>query len=242
MTDIGVELEGLAVRMLDPFYLPMRADFTALFGTSSEDSEADRKWQTYIRNKKIDQYEVLNREFVEALGGYLRERAQLFEEPPVILEIGSGNGRLAFFLNSYLSETETGIEIVATDSGDWGIETVCDVDQLPCEEALQKYEPQIVVCSWMPRGVDFTAAMRAQRSVSEYLLIGETETGCCGSDKLTWGVEIDNEGNIIANNPPYKAEGFSRNYVAEVRKHQMCRADNVNLFIHSETISFRREC
>ena len=93
----------------------------------------------------------------------------------------------------------------------------------------------------MPRGVDFTAAIRAQRSVSEYLLIGETETGCCGSDILTWGVEIDDEGNIIANNPPYKAEGFSRNFVGEVSMHQTCRIDNVNHFIHSKTISFRKE-
>ena len=237
--DVGVEV--LAERLLDPFYLPSKQDFLDVFGDSEEDKEADRRWDAFCRNKKLSQYEVLNKEFVESLGGYLCLRAELFEDRPTILEVGSGNGRLAYFLNRRLAELDSGIEVIASDSGQWGIEPITQIEELSCEDALSRHEPEIVLCSWMPRGVDHTAAIRAQISVSEYLLIGEVEFGCCGSDMLTWGVAIDDDGNMFENSPLYKAGGFTRNRVDEVSIHQMCVTDSLNQFIHSQTISFRRE-
>jgi hypothetical protein len=47
------------------------------------------------------------------------------------------------------------------------------VERLDAEAALSAHAPRIVLCSWMPSGIDWTCAMRACPSVHEYLLLGE---------------------------------------------------------------------
>ncbi|GJP39464.1 hypothetical protein CLOM_g23831, partial [Closterium sp. NIES-68] len=54
------------------------------------------------------------------------------------------------------------------------------------EAAIAAYEPDMVIACWMPLGVDWTAAMRRQASVREYILVGEKEGGICGHHRLTW--------------------------------------------------------
>eukprot|EP00536_Pseudo-nitzschia_multiseries_P006101 jgi/Psemu1/154136/gw1.125.95.1 len=44
----------------------------------------------------------------------------------------------------------------------------------------------IVICSWMPMGVDWTALFR-EAGVEEYILIGEADDGSCGDNWSTWG-------------------------------------------------------
>ena len=39
------------------------------------------------------------------------------------------------------------------------------------EAAVRERAPHLVLCSWMPLGVDWSAAFRAQSSVNEYLLV-----------------------------------------------------------------------
>jgi hypothetical protein len=44
-----------------------------------------------------------------------------------------------------------------------------------------------------PLGVDWTAAFRATPSVRSYLLLGETDDGCCGRPWSTWGYMCDGD-------------------------------------------------
>lgn len=47
--------------------------------------------------------------------------------------------------------------------------------RLEYDQALARYPTAaIVLCSWMPMGEDWTARIRAQATVQEYLLIGES--------------------------------------------------------------------
>ncbi|CAI5472410.1 unnamed protein product [Closterium sp. Yama58-4] len=68
------------------------------------------------------------------------------------------------------ARVEAGDEVIACDA----------------EEAIAEYKPHIVIACWMPLGVDWTAAMRRQASVREYILVGEKEGGICGHHLLTW--------------------------------------------------------
>lgn len=45
----------------------------------------------------------------------------------------------------------------------------------------------------MPSGVDWTWKFRKETSTHCYILIGETDDGCCGHPYLTWGVEPKNQ-------------------------------------------------
>ena len=54
-------------------------------------------------------------------------------------------------------------------------------------EALKTYRPHLVLCSWMPMGVDWTRAFRECGSVGEYLLLGEVYDGAVGHNWETWG-------------------------------------------------------
>ena len=54
----------------------------------------------------------------------------------------------------------------------------------PKQAALAQHSPHVVLCCWMPLGQDWSLAMRAAASVTHYLLLGETDDGCCG---VPWG-------------------------------------------------------
>src|SRR5688572_9778673 len=79
--------------------------------------------------------------------------------------------------------------LIACDSGSWGIEECVPnvVNQIDYRVLLQLQHPHIVICSWMPQGIDFTADFRATPSVQEYYLIGESDTGITGHAWKTWG-------------------------------------------------------
>ena len=66
---------------------------------------------------------------------------------------------------------------------------------LPAEEALEQFQPHIVLVSWMPLGMDFTTSIRATASVLEYILIGEADSGICGHPRLTWGIADSDDGS-----------------------------------------------
>ena len=88
------------------------------------------------------------------------------------------------------------VTIVCTDSSARGLAAECAqaggtrfaVEELTCEDALRKYCPQMVLVCWMELGVDWTAAIRQARSVEEYVLVGEPDSGVCGRRWETWGI------------------------------------------------------
>jgi hypothetical protein len=91
------------------------------------------------------------------------------ETLPVVLECGAGNGVLAFHLSQRLKGVAT---VVATDDFSSKIAAVTEVHHLSCKQALERYQPAMVICSWMPSGTDFTGDMRACPSVHDIVLLG----------------------------------------------------------------------
>lgn len=148
--------------------------------------------------------------------------------------------------------------IVASDDGSWKIDPKADVEKLNITEALRKYNPfdesgkrshqLVVICSWMPQGIDWTQEMR-DSSVDEYILIGESDDGNCGDNWLTFGnpdfkddIYLD-KGEAKSMKPsviaPYKADGYKRIDLAHLSKLQYSRFDS-SVSGSSKTISFRR--
>ncbi|GBG81174.1 hypothetical protein CBR_g31850 [Chara braunii] len=111
--------------------------------------------------------------------------------------VGAGDGLLCFHLNKSInrlrgiSSQDEGVvvDIVATDSNERfagpDAKNPCHVED--AEQAIVSRCPDIVICSWQPMGVDWTARMRQTPSVREYILIGEMDDGICGHSWLTWG-------------------------------------------------------
>jgi hypothetical protein len=192
-------------------------------------------------------YEFINEEFLEAFCDYLTQRIEELREIKddfvQIVEIGAGNGRLSHFIRQRLGERVLEkVKIMAVDSGTWNIKPSFPVDQVDHKTALEKYKPHIVIFSWMPYKEDFTADFRAFESVEEYLLIGETDEGCCGDEWKTWGHtwgfgEDQHEGEVA----PYLSEGFARQNLDSISEHQICRTDSPGDYRHSQTVSFRRK-
>jgi len=84
------------------------------------------------------------------------------------LEIGAGDGTLARFLK------EQGVQLTATDNHGWSQaikypEWVIKVD---AREALSRYTPEVVICSWPPAQNDFERAVFNTPNVQLYIVIG----------------------------------------------------------------------
>ncbi len=235
-------------KIKDPEYLPTRQD---LYDAFADNENKLKDWTYFCDRNDVDHpiYEFINEGFVKALSDYILERTKSFTKKGVdkvtILELGAGDGRLTHFLKERLNEESIGmIDVVATDTGSWKIKQEFPVENITNEEALKKYKPQIVISSWMPPRVDFTAAIRACPSVDEYLLIGEAY-GATGEPWLTWG-QHGMEQEDIDEPPVFEKENFYPKEIESISKEQLCKLDEPSLdssegFSVSSTISFKRK-
>lgn len=84
------------------------------------------------------------------------------------LEIGAGNGVLSRFLQ------DAGVNAIATDNHSWSnsIAYPSSVEKLSAKDALTKYQPEVVVCSWPPPGNTFEKMVFRTKSVELYIVIG----------------------------------------------------------------------
>jgi hypothetical protein len=84
------------------------------------------------------------------------------------LEIAAGDGTLASLL------TEAGVPVTATDNFSWthAIHYPDRVEKLGAKEALEKYQPRVVLCSWPPPGNPFEKEVFLTPSVELYVVIG----------------------------------------------------------------------
>lgn len=193
-------------------------------------------------------YEVLNKEFISALGSYLAERAEDLgaseEKPARILEVAAGSGRLTHFLKEHFKKKDFAkINLVATDISPK--KSHFPIEKLSYIKALKKYKPDMVICAWMPNK-DWTADFRSQENLEEYILIGETDFGRCGEPWLTWGVHYPDDENFFkGKKPPYEKDNFEKIPLKNISKKEICRYDylgeNGEFVQHSETVSFRRK-
>lgn len=84
-----------------------------------------------------DIFQVWNEEFIEGLVSLIKG----LETQP-ILEICAGNGKLGYHLQ------QRGINLHMTDDGSWHINSNGLTEKLDYNEALKKYEPQLVIAAW----------------------------------------------------------------------------------------------
>jgi hypothetical protein len=215
----------------------------------------------------------------------------------VIIDMGAGDGLLAEQLQLTMSKdiranaarrkSPTHVKvptIISVDNGSWRIRPRATVEKLSVEEALAKYAPQgsncssdmqarpqqtIVLCSWMPMGVDWTALFR-QYQVDEYILIGECDDGTCGDNWSTWGNEhytsddvveqdlleafeesssddgnqdsnVEDDANTLTSTPPpYRVDGYKRIDKSSWAPFQFSRFDS-SISKTGKTVVFRLE-
>ena len=106
------------------------------------------------------------------------------------------------------------------------------VEKLDHKMTLKKYNPEIVIVSWMSKDLDMTPDFRAKQGVQEYILIGEVDYGACGS-LATWGANSKAP-------PQWEVDGFERWDLEDLSTLQVARTDNPYVKFHSKTVSFRR--
>jgi len=109
------------------------------------------------------------------------------------LEIGAGDGTLARFLAQY------GVRITATDDHSWAhsIRYPPDVVNCDAKEALERYRPEVVVCSWPPAGNAFERHVFRIRSVQTYIVIGSRLQFASGN----WADYRNQSSFLIAEDP-----------------------------------------
>jgi hypothetical protein len=97
----------------------------------------------------------------------IRELAKLFSDKKC-LEIGAGDGALTRLLAAQ------GVSCVATDDHSWDyyIKYPDFVEKADAREALSKYNPEIVICSWPVPGNAYEKYVFRTRSVDMYVVIG----------------------------------------------------------------------
>jgi len=147
-----------------------------------------------------------------------------------VMDAGGGSGRFGHFLQQYLdnpalslAKNHIKVHVVSCDNFADRIYTKFPTEMMDVSEAIPQFLPTIVVCVWMPLGIDWTSIFRSTRSVQEYILIGPPET--TGHVIDTWKC-AENDWEIT------ELRGLS--------KLQICRCDGHNDIGHSVTTSFRR--
>jgi hypothetical protein len=108
------------------------------------------------------------------------------------LEIGAGDGTLTRFL------ADKGIQICATDDYSWkhAIDYPQTVERLSAKQALVRYQPQAVICSWPPPGNTFEQKIFSTRSIELYIVIGSRYRFAAGNwdsytaqDRFEWAID-----------------------------------------------------
>jgi hypothetical protein len=135
---------------------------------------------------------------VQPKGIYCFYSKELIEELRILigdrscLEIAAGDGTLTRFLS------EHGMRIQATDDYSWShtVEFPEAVERIGAKQALVKYEPQAVICSWPPPGNSFEHRVFAARSVEIYVVIGSRHKFSAGNwdsyeaqDRFEWRLD-----------------------------------------------------
>ena len=245
----ALRTKELKEKISDPLQLPSADEVEEFVLLMTEGSSTELF--TFCRNLEHALFEIYTKEYIEDLANYLIGRAEdlkaTWDKPITILETGAGGGRLSHFLKQRLAELEvSNINIIATDDNSWKIPSTFAVSKIDYASALEEYNPQIIITSWMPLYEDWTEAYRQHDSVDEYVLIGPAQS-CCGSEE-TWAVltGTDYNGKPI---PESFKNGFRGDQLRRVERKQFCRDDEssysseqgIHVVQRSNTISFKRE-
>ncbi len=120
----------------------------------------DDGWRHFC--SKYSLFNVETKEFVFVLADILRSL------PNPKVEVCAGRGKLSFWLR------RLGVDIIATDDYSWKLwgKRFC-VERLSIEEALEKYNPQTVLGSWIPANEKYGVEILCFPSVRYFIDIGE---------------------------------------------------------------------
>lgn len=159
--------------------------------------------------------------------GFIRELVNEIKDmnPEIILEVGAGEGLLGKRLSK-----ELGKDIILTDDHSWWEKEYIKIDnkdviRMDYKNAIELYNPDLIIASWIPYKRWWTKEFRKCESVRGYILIGEGPGGCTGSDmdwKTSWiKHDLDNVEKyaICRTDHGFNGTGFS-----------MTRHTNVSLF------------
>ena len=169
----------------DETFLPTTLELRCAFNLDHEDS-MHPYWNTFVRSFS-GSHEILTQEYIQALANYLVVRVNEIQAEASgyggIVEVGAGDGQFAYFLNKALKKSN--IAIIPTDAKiGWIEESKFEVEKADVLAALSKHVPSIVICSWMPEGIDWTDAFANTPSVREYILIGNPDH--TGKHNYSW--------------------------------------------------------
>lgn len=92
-------------------------------------------------------------------------------------EIAAGDGTLARLLQ------QAGVAMSASDDASWSkaISYPANVQKMDARDALQRFNPQVVICCWPPSGNPFERQIFRSRSVETYLLITSRDEYVAGN-------------------------------------------------------------
>ena len=185
-------------------------------------------------------FQFWSQEFINGLADYLHKRSG---PSTIVLDVGAGDGLLAQLLREQLQvrHRRDVPKVIAIDDRSWNIRRKADVQRLSVANAVKKYASShhvIVVCSWMPMGIDWTALFRRE-GVDEYILIGESHDGNCGDNWETWGNPEFRHGDDAIAMPPFEADGYKVSTLDSLTPHSFSIFDSQDSS-NSTTVSFRR--
>lgn len=218
-------------------------------------------------------YEFFTQDYVDRFAMYLKERSLYYskllnKKDITILEVGAGSGILCHFLKQtpslkeYIIEsknenTPITINYIPTDSGRSRLHTnpKYDMIRISYSKAIAKYQPDIVICSWMPMDDDWSVHFRQFTSVQEYILIGEFYDGCCGHNWFTWGNPKAKPHpshpryayipahylRLVSNVEPYEKDNYEKTLLPNISNLQYSRYDSQHFRGNSATFSFRKK-
>jgi len=185
--------------------------------------------------------EVLTVELVDKVAEYIKQRAEEvkgFDGP--VVEVAAGNGRLAYFLNGRLPEE---LLVRPSDNDSWlrGRGVSFGVETIDHAVLVERDQPSLVLCQWMPNEVDFTAEWRQKsKRLREYILLGAADDGNSGKPWETFGLDIaaDKPTGALA---PFAEDGFEKIYLdKEISKWQIQGNDNLEMGFNSRATAFRK--
>ncbi len=151
--------------------------------------DSEKKTETYGHQQK---FQFWNKQFNDALERLLIQEGK---RPKLILDVGAGDGYLSKILH------DRGFNVVAIDNMRWPfLQRYFPVEEMSYGLAIKKYQPEVIISSWMPLNTDWTPGFRRTKSVKKYILIGEVEAACGGdwSEKKGWEMYTDEEATKYA--------------------------------------------
>lgn len=131
-------------------------------------------------------FQVINKEFIDWLSNEIINKInKINKEKITILEVGAWNGRLSYFLSKEINilQNKKKVDSIITDDYSWfnkddenpyfymkKIDSI-KIENYNYEEAIDKFQPDIIISSWMPLNEDWTKKFRESESVENFILI-----------------------------------------------------------------------